>query len=179
VRDLAAAMRWIRANAPAYGATSAVGALGGSAGGNLAMMLGTEWASGQDRPDAVVSWSGNTELWRYDLARNPPNAEAIAQRYVGCPYTGTGACPDRWTGASPVTHVTSDDAPTYLVNSTKELIPLKEAQHMDAALAGAGVDHVLRVIAGSLHERAYEDVDAGSGLTVFQESIGFLHDHLG
>jgi acetyl esterase/lipase len=180
VNDLAAAMRWVRANAAAYGADPAsVGALGGSAGGNLALMLATRGIPAGDRPEAVVSWSGNTELWRYDLARNPPNAEAIAERYVGCPYEGTGACPVRWTAASPITHVTPGDSPTYLANSMAELIPVKEARHMAAALDAAGVQHVLRLLPGSLHERAYEDVEVSPGVTVFEESMGFLHDHLG
>lgn len=180
VRDLSAAMLWVRANGGRYGAsTAAVGALGGSAGGNLVMMLGTIGRPGQDRPDAVVSWSGNTELWRYDLARNPPNAEAIAERYLGCPYTGAGACPARWTAASPIAHVTAGDAPTYLANSTAELVPIQYARHMAAALADAGVGHVLREIPGSLHERAYEDVEVSPGVTVFQDSMLFLHDHLG
>jgi acetyl esterase len=180
VRDLSAAMRWVRVNGPGYGASSAaVGAFGGSAGGNLAMMLGTVGRPGQDRPDAVASWSGNTELWRYDLTRNPPNAEAIAERYVGCPYTGAGACPGRWTAASPITHVTSGDAPTYLANSTKELTPIQYARHMATALDGAGVGQLLRAVPGSLHERAYEDVDVSPGVTVFQETMAFLHDHLG
>ncbi|TMK86001.1 MAG: alpha/beta hydrolase [Actinobacteria bacterium] len=182
IDDLKSAVEWIRANAATYGALpDHVGALGGSAGGNLALMLATSGVAGQDKPEAVVSWSGNTELWRYDLAKDPVSAERNSRRYIGCPYTGNGSCPDQWYAASPITGVTADDTPSYLANSTRETIPLQVAQDMDAALAASGVPHFLRVLEGAKHERQYEDVvvDPNTGTTVFQESVAWLHAYLG
>jgi acetyl esterase len=181
VQDLMLAVSWVRANAATYGVIpDKVGAFGGSFGGNLVQMLGTLGSPGTTKPDAVVSWSGSTELWKYRFSSQVDRAYAIRLAYTGCPFKGTGSCPTKWRKGSPITYVTSDDAPTYLANSTDEQIPLVEATDMQSALQAAGVPVFLRVLEGSLHARAYEDVvvdDAGT--TVFQESMAFLHDHLG
>jgi acetyl esterase/lipase len=180
IDDLLAAMSWIRTNASAYGAIpTEVAAFGGSAGGNLALMLGATGTVGDTRPDVVASWSGNTEIWRYDLAKDPVHAEAVARRYVGCPYEGPGACPSQWYDASPITFVSADDPPTYIANGTRETIPLQEARDLDAALRSAGVEDFLRVIRGSRHERQYENVVISlDGTTVLGETISFLLAHL-
>jgi dipeptidyl aminopeptidase/acylaminoacyl peptidase len=61
------------------------------------------------------------------------------------------------------------------------LIPLVQATDMDAALKAAGVETFLRVIPGPLHSRQYLDyvVDEETGLTVLQECLQFMHDHIG
>ena len=97
---------------------------------------------------------------------------------MGCPYEGTGSCPDAWYAASPVPQVGPEDVPTYLANSTRETIPLQVAQDMHDALANVGVPVTLRVLRGSLHERAYEDVEVSPGVTVFQETMAFLSVYL-
>jgi acetyl esterase len=181
VRDLLAAVQWVRDNAATYGVIpDRVGAFGGSFGGNLVQMLGTMGKPGTTKPDAVVSWSGSTELWKYRFSTQVDRAYSIRLAYTGCPFKGDGSCPDLWRTASPITYVNVADPPTYLANSTAEQIPLVEATDMQSALEAAGVTVFLRTLEGSLHARAYEDVvvdDAGT--TVFQESIAFLHDHLG
>jgi acetyl esterase len=180
VQDLQQAIRWIRVNASAYGALGTeVGAFGGSAGGNLALMLGALGTPGDDQPDAVASWSGNTEVWRYDLFRNADSARHIGQRYVGCPFEGTGSCPDDWYAASPLPQVGPSEVPTYVANSTHETIPLQLAQDMDDALANEGVPVTLRVLRGTMHERAYENVEVSPGVTVFDETMAFLTTYLG
>jgi acetyl esterase/lipase len=180
VQDLLAAVAWVRENAATYGVIpDRVGAFGGSFGGNLVQMLGTMGATGTTKPDAVVSWSGSTELWKYRFSSQRDRAYAIRLAYIGCPFKGAGSCPAIWRKASPITYVTSDDPPTYLANSTDEQIPLVEATDMQSKLDAAGVPEFLRVLEGSLHARAYEDVEVSPGVTVFQESIAFLHDHLG
>jgi dipeptidyl aminopeptidase/acylaminoacyl peptidase len=181
VEDLLAAVSWVRANAGTYGVIpDRVGAFGGSFGGNLVQMLGTMGEPGTTKPDAVVSWSGSTELWRYRLSSDPERAYAIRLAYTGCPFKGTGSCPHVWRVGSPIKYVTAEDVPTYLANSTAEQIPLVEATDMQSALQAAGVPVFLRVLEGSLHARAYEDVVVDeAGTTVFQESMAFLHDHLG
>lgn len=181
VQDLMLALSWVRANAATYGVIAdEVGAFGGSFGGNLVQMLGTLGTPGTTKPDAVVSWSGSTELWKYRFSSQVDRAYAIRLAYTGCPFKGTGSCPTKWRKGSPITYVTSDDPPTYLANSTDEQIPLVEATDMQSALQAAGVTVFLRVLEGSLHARAYEDVVVDdSGTTVFQESMAFLHDHLG
>src|SRR5579884_1001510 len=55
--DVRAAVRWVRAHALASHADPArIGALGGSAGGNLALLLATTGQEGGDRVEGAVSW---------------------------------------------------------------------------------------------------------------------------
>jgi acetyl esterase/lipase len=66
VEDARAAVRWIRANAGAYGVDPArIGAFGSSAGGNLALLLGLLGEGPLDAGDrvaAVAAWSAPTDL---------------------------------------------------------------------------------------------------------------------
>ena len=161
--DLRAAVAWIRANAACYGVDPGrVGALGGSAGGNLAMLLGTGTPSGGPAVSAVVAWSGPTDLVEL-------SGGGIIPSYIGCGYS---TCPDRWQAASPIYWVSAGDAPTFLANSTDELIPASQAQRMAGALRGAGVPSQLVLVEGSAHSRSLEGA-------VWGGSIAFLQTHLG
>jgi acetyl esterase/lipase len=165
VKDVHNAIAWVRANAATYNVNpDAIGVLGGSAGGNLAAMAGvTDDATlyGADKADAVAVWSPAL------LTEEPPSAGDI--RYIGC---NRAACPDEWSNAAPMAHVTSDDAPTYIANSTDEIMPLAGAQDFAATLTAAGVPNVLRVLPGRKHERKYED-------KVWDETVAWLHQYLG
>jgi outer membrane protein assembly factor BamB len=163
VTDLQDAVSWIRANASSYGVDPArVGALGDSAGGNLVMMLGTTGAVGGTRVEAVVSWSGPSDL--------PTSPSAAAKNYVGCTLS---ACRSSWVAASPITFVDSSAAPMYIANSQNEkATPVAQATEMADALAGAGVPYELNILSGSRHARAYES-------DVWADSIGFLSQYLG
>jgi acetyl esterase/lipase len=61
--DVRAAYRWVRAHGRGYGADpKRIGALGGSAGGHLSMLIGTTRKGGTGKLGAVVSWSGPTRI---------------------------------------------------------------------------------------------------------------------
>jgi acetyl esterase/lipase len=161
--DVRAAYRWVRAHGRTYGADpKRIGALGGSAGGHLSMLIGTTRKGGTGKLGAVISWSGPTRV----LAGIPGGA---IENYIGCP---SSACPRRYADASPLLHVTSDDAPTYLANSRHEQLGLSAATTMAEALTRAGVPNQLRVLEGSRHSKAYAD-------DVWDESVAFLHRYLG
>jgi hypothetical protein len=68
--------------------------------------------------------------------------------------------------------VSSDDAPTYIANSTDEIMPLTAAQDFAAALTAAGVPNTLRVLSARAHERRYED-------RVWDQTMAWLHQYLG
>jgi len=166
VDDLVAAVRWVRANGGAYGVDPArIGALGESAGGHLAALLGTlgdgDLSSGA-RIRVGVAWSGPMDLAA--LARS--RGEGWSSRLLACTPDG---CPDRWAQASPPTHVDASDAPFLLVNSTDELVPLTQAETMAGRLRAAGVDQRLDVLPGTRHALDYRaaaggsDTDGGSG----------------
>jgi acetyl esterase/lipase len=165
VKDVHDAVAWVRANANTYNVdASSVGVLGGSAGGNLAAMAGTtddDSLYGVGTADAVAVWSPDL------LATEPP--PTTLTRYIGCEKT---VCPDEWREATPTSHVSPGDAPTYIANSADEFMPLWAAQDFAHALTAAGVPNTLRVVPGSRHERRYEDL-------VWDQTVAWLHQYLG
>jgi acetyl esterase len=165
VEDVRAAIAWVRANAATYRVDpTKVGALGGSAGGHLAMMAGVTGTVGRDRADAVVSWSGDSVL---RLFTSGPEAD-VCLSFIGCPLED---CPDKWDAMSPLYQVDSLAAPMYLANSTDEDIPLEQATLMADRLQEAGVPHLLQIVEGHEHSRGYED-------EVLEPSIQFLKTYL-
>jgi acetyl esterase len=169
IEDVHSAVAWVRANAASYAVDPAhVGAIGSSAGANLALMAATTGVPGVDRVDAAASWSGPTELRQLADQQRGGAGEAV-RNYVGC---APQDCADRWSEASPLEQVTPASAPIYLANSTDELIPLSQAEEMARALQQAGVPHVLRVLQGHEHAKAYED-------QVWNQTVEFLRLYLG
>lgn len=165
VEDVRAALRWIRAHAADYRINPIrVGVLGGSAGGHLAMMLGTTGVPGQDRADAVVAWSGDSQLRRFTSG---PEA-SYCLSFLGCSQE---SCPELWDAMSPYQFADRWSAPMYLANSTDEEIPLDQATLMAARMEAAGVPHELRIIEGQQHARGYEQ-------QVMESSVAFLERHL-
>ncbi len=170
LQELRTAVRWIRAHAAAYGVDPQhVGALGGSAGGNLVELLGGD-ASGPctqgDRIGATVAWSGPTDLRGLDTGAfaclHGQRAcggnglvsliPAFLTRYLGCPAS---TCGQKWTAASPVNHASGDDPPTLLINSSAEVVPLDQVKAYGDELAAVRVPHTLIVYPGGAHAEAY------------------------
>jgi hypothetical protein len=58
-----------------------------------------------------------------------------------------------------------------LANSTRELVPAKQAQRMDALLEIVGVAHELVLVRGELHARELQN-------TVWNRTLKFLRQHL-
>lgn len=164
-KDVHDAIAWVRANAGTYNVDAGhVGVLGGSAGGNLAAMAGVADDAalyGDGKADAVAVWSPDL------LATDPSTDNAV--RYVECEKA---ACSHEWAEAVPTMHVDPGDAPTYIANSTDEIMPLWAAQDFAAALTAADVPNSLTVLTGQRHERRYED-------RVWGETMAWLHSYLG
>jgi len=141
VHDVKAAVRWLRAHQAQYKLdVDHVGALGFSAGGHLALMLGVtgpadglegEIAAGapSSRVQAVVNYFGPTDLAVTGLA---PQVGGLVSDFLG----GTASeKPDVARQASPLTFVTKDDAPILTFQGTADAlvsvtnaIKLSEAQ---------------------------------------------------
>ena len=158
VQDCARAARWVRAHAVQYGVDAdRLGAWGVSAGGHLALLLGT-MAPGDYQADddpnralsgkvgCVVDFFGPADLRGSSC---PPAAAMYLTRFLGEP---PGSDSDLYADASPVTHVTSDDAPVLLVHGDADrLVPLSQSQAMQAALDAAGVENQLIVVKHASH----------------------------
>ncbi len=166
VEDVQAAVEWARAHAGEYGADpNAVGAIGGSAGGHLAALLAT-----LDGPqvDAAVSIAGPMDL------ADPTVSLATVfffASFLGCL---DGVCDLAGAvEASPINHVSADDAPLFLANSEDDqLVPVTHARRMAAALEAAGVDTELVTPPTGGHE-------SGPGPAAYDAGVEFLRRHLG
>ncbi len=153
LHDCKAAVRWIRANATKYGFDPArIGTCGGSAGGQLAAMLGMtgdvtelEGACGSpgysSRVQCVAATAGV-----YDFPHLYPQTEGksngnrartvVRQLFGGTPDER----PDAARSASAVTYVSGDDPPFLLGHGTLDpTVPFDQSLTLLAALKTAGV----------------------------------------
>jgi len=168
IDDVQAAVRWVRAHAEEYRIDPArIAAVGESAGGHLAAMLATLGTGPLDRDARIrvgAAWSPPVDLTALAGSRGASWIGPL----LGCDQQ---TCPDRLATSSPVTHVDASDAPLYLVNSTREVVPLSQSQAMAERLKAAGVDHRLAVYQGNRHALDFR-ADA------WGPTVAFLEKHL-
>ncbi len=193
LHDVQAAIRYIvGSQAQTYGIDpNQVVLLGDSAGANLTALIseyGTADAVTGDPVGydpslavpikAVALWSPPTDLTA--LVATAPNepppgcgddpacdftwTQPAIVEYIGC---DPSACPDRYEEASPVDNVSAATSPSYIANSTEELVPLNQVQQYVDELAKAGVPNQFDVIDGDLHA-------AQLGPQVWPASVDFL-----
>lgn len=158
IHDVKAAVRWLRANADTYGVDpDRLGAVGFSAGGHLALLLGLtdvgddlEGAVAEDAPasnvQAVVNFFGPTDLLADDL---PMISIPLRNDFIG----GTPEeKPEATAAASPISHVSKGDAPILVFQGTADpLIPTSQAITLASAMAEAGVPGRVELIIGAGH----------------------------
>jgi acetyl esterase/lipase len=195
LHDVQAAIRAIAADAASYGVDPAkVVLLGDSAGANLVALVSsvgtadpvTGEAVGVDPSRdvpilAVALWSPPTDL--SSLVARPGQDPPACGDNDACDYLWSGStitdyvgcmpetCPDTYRAASPISHVSSTTAPTFVANSTEEVVPLDQVQAYVDALDGAGVPTELKAVDGKLHASQL-------GAQVWPASASFLADHI-
>jgi acetyl esterase/lipase len=128
-----------------------VAAFGGSAGGNLASLLGTAQSgplTSGTRVSAVVDLSGPADLTGPDAK---PSFVPVQLAFLGCATESN--CPAA-RDASPIFAVTPDDPPFFIANSTSELIPIEQSTRFASALRAAGVRTTFVSVTGGLHSVA-------------------------
>jgi acetyl esterase len=157
IEDLQTAVRFVREHAGEYGVDPAkIWAIGGSAGGHLAALLGT---LGQGpttegaRIAAAVSWSGPMDL--EILSASTRGLEKAATQFVGCTRAEDPACSAELREASPVTHLDPSDPPLFIANGTAEPIPFDQAVVMARAADEAGVEARIWTVEGNVHGFSY------------------------
>ena len=165
VHDVKAAVRWIKSHAKEYKVDpSHIGAVGFSAGGHLAMMLGLtgaadglEGEAAEGSPDtkiqAVVNYFGPTDLAATDY---PEVTQPIINRFLG----GTPKEKSKEAAqASPLTFVSKGDAPILTFQGTKDpLVPHTQATKLADALTAAGVPGRVELLVGAGHGWGGEDM---------------------
>lgn len=147
--DVREAVRWVRRHARDYGIDAhRIAALGSSAGGHLAELLGTK--AGGDDPeagvDAVVNLYGPSDL--AGLFKSP-GAVMPLRLYLGRdPKDGPGLYAD----ASPIAHASGRSAPTLIIHGeADQLVPVAQSLAMAERLRAAGVPAEVFVVPRASH----------------------------
>jgi len=157
VEDAKCAVRWMRANAGKYHIDpDRIAAIGGSAGGHLAMMVGYSpdvpelegeggHAEQSSAVQAVVNYYGPVDL-TVPVQRDHP---ILVNFFAGQTYEEV---PDQYAQASPITHLDKTDPPTLIFHGTIDnLVPIAQADMLDAKLTELGIAHVYDRIEGYPH----------------------------
>ena len=152
VSDVRRAARFIRQHAGEYGVDpDRIGAYGGSAGGQLALLLGTTADSGDpsasdavlresSRVAAVVAYFPPTHLSRWGTQR-------IRQAFAAMRLTDAEAAE-----YSPIRFVSPRAAPSLIVHGDADsVVPMVEGETMYVALTSAGVPASFLRIQGAGH----------------------------
>ena len=158
IHDVKAAVRWLRANAASLQVDpTRVGAMGFSAGGYLALMLGTtgpadglEGPAGAGSPDsrvqAVVGFYPPVDLSGKELSSF---ARGLVRDFLGA---AASEKPKLAAKASPMTYLTAGDAPILLFQGTADdLVPESQALRFAQAMTAAGVPGRVELIVGAEH----------------------------
>ena len=141
IEDTKCAIRYLRANASQYGIhPGKIGALGFSAGAHLSMLLGTMgpenglegkggWPDQSSKVQAVVSFYGPTKLDATDI---PKGSVPLVSAFIGGSQKEKQVA---YRQASPLTYVSSGDAPMLLFHGTKDpLVPHNQSTKMATAM---------------------------------------------
>jgi acetyl esterase/lipase len=164
VHDVKQAIRFLRKNAATYGIDpDRLGAMGFSAGGHLAMLLGTtggenddgliekadQWSEPIDQSSkvqAVVSYFGPTDFTQGNI---PPAASHLVSDFLGGKFDDV---PDAYRDASPALYVDSTDAPVLLFQGTRDpLVPYQQAVKMADAMTRSNVDGRIELLVNASH----------------------------
>jgi acetyl esterase/lipase len=172
--DARRAVRWLRANAKDLNVDpERIGALGDSAGGHLALLLGLSDAKDggpSARVRAVVNYYGPTDLRTWKAT---PVGELMFRAATGGKKGGDDLLRDLCGTAdrkapvlkemSPIVYVDARAAAVLTLHGTEDhLVPLAQAEALHAALGKAGVPQRLEVMKGQGHgwagkEKAHTD----------------------
>jgi acetyl esterase/lipase len=179
IQDMNRAVRFIRFHATDYGIDpDQIGAAGASAGGHLALMLGTAGAPGNlqakdpvdrvsSRVQAVACFFPPTDFLNYGKTGNEkvypmdhdPRFRAAfdyreldKQTMLWVPITDPKRLREIAHDISPIAHVTKDDPPTLIIHGDKDLlVPLQQSERIVDEFKKAGVETRLVVKKGAAH----------------------------
>jgi len=146
--DARQAMRWVRAHADEFGVDpERVCAIGHSAGGQLASLLGTtegpadpdpDLAGIPSRADCVVDISGPTDRMVMDPVPDPEWTGLMNELYGG----SVEEVPEVWRVASAAHHVDEAAVPFLIIHGNlDEMVSIEQSRNLAAALAAAGVEY--------------------------------------
>jgi acetyl esterase/lipase len=163
--DCFLALQWFVEHAKEYSVdTEALGVWGYSAGGHLSALMATQPRDSVPRFKACVAGAAPCDLTQL------PADSTMLSGWLG----GTRAkFPNRYQEASPVTHVSPDDPPTFLFHGTKDwLVPTTLSDAMEKSLRDNQIEFEYYQVPGKGHLMTFVDT------TAVEKSITFLKKHL-
>ncbi len=153
IEDVQRAVRWLRSQSAAYHVdTARLGAMGDSAGGHLATMLGVTDAKSDAAPfvssrvQCVVDYYG-----RMDLTLDPTGTGGHDYRpaYIGKSKADALAA---YRAASPIFHIDAQTCPILIVQGTHDpQVEPQQSKNMLAALDKANIESSLLLLNGQGH----------------------------
>jgi acetyl esterase/lipase len=177
IYDCKAAIRWLRAHAQEYNLDpEKIAVFGISAGGHLVSMLGVsggvkelEGELGKhldqsSRVTCVLDFCGPSDFLTFGgkgSIIDPDDPKGALAKLIGGPLKDRK---EEGRKASPVTYITSDDAPFLIIHGDKDtLVPYAQATEVETALKAAHVPAILLTgtdgghvfLSGPLIERMY------------------------
>jgi acetyl esterase/lipase len=194
IHDVKAAVRWLRANAGRFGIDpSQVVVWGGSAGGQLAALLGTSCdapelegtpargAEASSCVQGVVDFYGPTDFSQMD-AQRIPNGQAhgtptsAESAYLGCTLPD---CPaDKVRLANPIAFVDRSDPPFLIMHGDADTaVPPKQSQILYDALKAQGVKAELEFVPGANH--IFAGATDAQGRVILDKVFAFIDQTTG
>ncbi|MEO5802837.1 MAG: alpha/beta hydrolase [Verrucomicrobiota bacterium] len=167
IQDMHRAVRFIRFNAKKYGVDpNHLGVTGGSAGGHLSLILGTQGTKG--KPDAkdpidressavqaVACFFPPTDFLNYGKTNESALGEGVLAAFkvaFGQVPTNDDAKQKFGSEISPIYSVTSNTAPTFILHGDADkLVPIQQAETFLQRAEEAGVKTKLVVKKGEAH----------------------------
>ncbi|ADV63080.1 hypothetical protein Isop_2508 [Isosphaera pallida ATCC 43644] len=156
--DVQESVRWIKRNAGRFGLDpERIAAVGQSAGGHLALMVGlsdpvvaADGVSSAVR--ATVSLSGPTDLSAL-ASRNAVAASRIQGLMGFSPNRADADQMERLRAASPRFYVSAGDSPVLVIHGDRDnVVPISQSRALADQLALAGVVHDVVILRGATHE---------------------------
>jgi acetyl esterase/lipase len=181
VSDVRRAVRFIRHNAKQWGVDpNRLGVFGGSAGGHLALTLGTASDGGDpnakedfmkesDRVASVVAYFPPIDLRPLARGLNPQPSGGVLDRFPALNFEKEKAA-----DYSPIVHVSSDDPPALLIHGDKDdLVPVNNSRVIHEAFKKNNVKTQLIIIEGAGHGFRGEDAKRASDAMVswFEQTL--------
>ena len=167
LHDCKSAVRFLRNRAALFGVDpKRFAAMGDSAGGHLAAMVGLTGeraelegevgdANGSSAVQAVVDWFGPTNLLAMRAQAIPgamttqDDTDSFESRMVGGPIQLHREAAKR---ASPLYYVSANAPPFHIQHGTHDrLVPVKQSEDLHAALLAAGARSKLHIMQGADH----------------------------
>lgn len=164
IHDCKAAIRWLRAHAKDYGYDAThVGVAGSSAGGHLAVLLGTSGdvadlegdiggnTDQSSRVAAVVDYYGPTDFVLRGKTHHA-RANAVGSSTYGLLGGPANENPEKARRASGVTYVTADDPPLLILHGDKDqTVYMDQSESLRDAYLKTKLPVELIVIPGAVH----------------------------